>query len=239
MAVYGYIRINYQRIQPKGFTLEEQESQIRHFAAARNLTLKRIIQDEAETSATLDLSGLAEVLQLAESGEITTLIVPRLDRLVRVLHLHQQVLQKLCHESGVNLISIEENVETATACGQRILNIIGILSKWESRRISDRTRELIERKRRIGERVGHAPYGFVYQNKKLIPAEEEVEIVKLIRQKREMEQLSYSKIAKYLNQNLIPAKRGGNWYTETVKTVCTNPVYGEPIRIRGRMRRPD
>ena len=167
------------------------------------------------------------------------MIVPRLDRLVRVLHLHQQVLQKLCHESGVNLISIEENVETATACGQRILNIIGILSKWESRRISDRTRELIERKRRIGERVGHAPYGFVYQNKKLIPAEVEVEIVKLIRQKREMEQLSYSKIAKYLNQNLIPAKRGGNWYTETVKTVCTNPVYGEPIRIRGRMRRPD
>ena len=181
MAVYGYIRINYQRTQPKGFTLEEQESQIRHFAAARNLTLKRIIQDEAETSATLDLSGLAEVLQLAESGEITTLIVPRLDRLVRVLHLHQQVLQQLCHESGVNLISIEENVETATACGQRILNIIGILSKWESRRISDRTRELIERKRRIGERVGHAPYGFVYQNKKLIAAEEEVEIVKLIR----------------------------------------------------------
>jgi site-specific DNA recombinase len=239
MGVYGYIRINYQRIQPKGFTLEEQESQIRHFAAARNLTLKRIIQDEAETSATLDLSGLAEVLQLAESGEITTLIVPRLDRLVRVLHLHQQVLQQLCHESGVNLISIEENVETATACGQRILNIIGILSKWESRRISDRTRELIERKRRIGERVGHAPYGFVYQNKKLIAAEEEVEIVKLIRQKRQMEQLSYSKIAKYLNQNLIPAKRGGNWYTETVKTVCTNPVYGEPIRIRGRMRRPD
>ena len=113
------------------------------------------------------------------------------------------------------------------------------MSKWESRRISDRTRELIERKRRIGERVGHAPYGFVYQNKKLIAAEEEVEIVKLIRQKREMEQLSYSKIAKYLNQNLIPAKRGGNWYTETVKTVCTNPVYGEPIRIRGRMRRPD
>ena len=101
MAVYGYIRINYQRTQPKGFTLEEQESQIRHFAAARNLTLKRIIQDEAETSATLDLSGLAEVLQLAESGEITTLIVPRLDRLVRVLHLHQQVLQQLCHESGV------------------------------------------------------------------------------------------------------------------------------------------
>ena len=239
MAVYGYIRINYQRTQPKGFTLEEQESQIRHFAVARNLTLKRIIQDEAETSATLDLSGLEEVLQLAESGEITTLIVPRLDRLVRVLHLHQQVLQKICHESGVNLISIEENVETATACGQRILNIIGILSKWESRRISDRTRELIERKRRIGERVGHAPYGFVYQNKKLIPAEEEVEIVKLIRQKREIEQLSYSKIAKYLNQNLIPAKRGGNWYTETVKTVCTNPVYGEPLRIRGRMRRPD
>ena len=239
MAVYGYIRINYQRTHPKGFTLEEQESQIRHFAVARNLTLKRIIQDEAETSATLDLSGLEEVLQLAESGEITTLIVPRLDRLVRVLHLHQQVLQKICHESGVNLISIEENIETATACGQRILNIIGILSKWESRRISDRTRELIERKRRIGERVGHAPYGFVYQNKKLIPAEEEVEIVKLIRQKREIEQLSYSKIAKYLNQNLIPAKRGGNWYTETVKTVCTNPVYGEPIRIRGRMRRPD
>lgn len=239
MAVYGYIRINYQRTQPKGFSLEEQESQIRHFAASRNLTLRRIIQDEAETSATLELGGMAELLELAEAGEITTLIIPRLDRLVRVLHLHQQVLHKLCHDCGVNLISIEENIETASDCGQRLLQVIEIISKWESRRISDRTRELIERKRRIGERVGHAPYGFIYRSKKLVPAEEEVEVVKLIREKRAVEQLSYNKIAKYLNQHSIPAKRGGNWYTETVKTVCTNPVYGEPIRLHSRLRRPD
>jgi site-specific DNA recombinase len=230
MGVYGYIRINYQRTQPKGFSLEEQESQIRHYAAARNLTLRRIIQDEAETSATLDLNGLAEVLHLAEIGEIETLIIPRLDRLVRVLHLHHQVTQKLCVECGVNLISIEENLETATDAGAKVLEVVDIIAKWESRRISDRTRELIERKRKIGERVGHAPYGFVYRDKKLVPADGEVEIVKLIREKRAVEGMSYNRIAKFLNQSSIPAKRGGNWYTETVKTVCTNPVYGEPIR---------
>ena len=110
---------------------EEQESQIRHIL----LQLQEIHTQENNPGMKqkpvqrLILSGLAEVLQLAESGEITTIIVPRLDRL-RSTHLHQQVLQQL-KESGVNLISIEEKMlRQPLPAGKWLLNIIGILSKW-------------------------------------------------------------------------------------------------------------
>ncbi|MCH8888299.1 MAG: alkaline phosphatase family protein [SAR324 cluster bacterium] len=86
------------------------------------------------------------------------------------------------------------------------------------------TREIIAKKRAKGERVGHAPFGFTYQNKQLVPVQNELKIVKLIRDHRN-QGYSYHKIARYLNDRKISSKRGGIWYAETVKTVYQNTIY--------------
>ena len=70
MAVYGYIRINYQRTQPKGFTLEEQESQIETLCSCKKSYTKRIIQDEAETSATLICLALRKFCNLLNQAKL-------------------------------------------------------------------------------------------------------------------------------------------------------------------------
>ncbi|MEE8435660.1 MAG: recombinase family protein, partial [bacterium] len=75
-----------------------------------------------------------------------------------------------------------------------------------------------------GERVGHHPFGFTYQNKQLVAVENELKIVELIRDHRN-QGYSYHKIAKYLNDRKISSKRGGIWYAETVKTVYQNTIY--------------
>ena len=75
-----------------------------------------------------------------------------------------------------------------------VLDALNIMALWDAKSIPDRTREMIERKREIGERVGHAPFGYTYRNKRLAPVEKELAIAKLIREKREDENLSYHKI---------------------------------------------
>ena len=88
---------------------------------------------------------------------------------------------------------------------------------------------MIERKRKIGERVGHAPYGYIYLDGRLVPAEKELRNAEVIRSRREDDRLSYHRIAKYLNDRRIPSKRGRRWYAETVKTICESPLYGTPL----------
>ena len=88
---------------------------------------------------------------------------------------------------------------------------------------------MIARKRKIGERVGHAPFGYIYQRRKLVPSDPEMQTVELIREKRLEEEMSYHRIAKLLNSRRILSKRGRRWYAETIKTVCENPLYGTPI----------
>jgi DNA invertase Pin-like site-specific DNA recombinase len=146
------------------------------------------------------------------------LVIARLDRLTRNIRYLNAIIAEICVKYGVGLVSVEEGLDTSADSGPLAISMIDIFTKWDSKRISDRTREIIARKRERGERVGHAPFGYTYQNKKLVEVPEEQRTVDLIRKKREGG-MSYHKIARLLNEGNISSKRGGIWYAETVKTV--------------------
>lgn len=227
MKIYGYARINKKRTRPKNLSLKKQTAIIKEYANSNDLSLKKVLSDSAETSVSLELSNLSKIIDMATSGELDVLIVARLDRLNRSIRTINSFIQLVCGECGVKLISIEEGIVSTTKSGKMALSVLGIVGKWDQKMISDRTKELIERKRLVGERVGHAPFGFVYENKKLVPYSKELKTVYLIREKRNSEELSYHKIAKFLNESRIMSKRGGRWYAETIKTIYENPIYND------------
>ena len=133
------------------------------------------------------------------------------------------LINRMCLQNKKHLISIEEGFDTRNECGQLGLKLIDIITKWDTKRISDRTREIIAKKRAKGERVGHAPFGYTYKDKKLVVVPAELDTVRIIREQRE-KGLSYHKIARFLNERKIVSKRGGIWYAETVKTVFQNSL---------------
>ncbi len=231
MKIYGYTRINKRRTRPKNLSIKKQTTTIREYAAIHGLTLKKVYSDVDETSVSLELPSLKKITEMAEKKEIDMLIVARLDRVTRSIRPMQQFLQKVCAANGVIFISVEEGLNSSTKAGRSVLQTINIIAKWDSKMISDRTKEFIERKRLIGERVGHAPFGFVYERKKLVPFAQELKTVYLIREKRTTEELSYHKIAKFLNESLIPSKRRKKWYAETVKAIFKNPLYNDTFLI--------
>ena len=227
MKVYGYARLNKRRTRPKNLSIQKQITTIQNYAKAKGLEIEKIFKDVEETSVSLELPNLQKVIQLVEQQQVDMLIVARLDRITRSIRSIHQFLHEICEPNEVILVSVEEGLDSSTESGQLALNIIHLIAKWDSKMISDRTKALVERKRAIGERVGHAPFGFVYENKKLIPFPKELKVAYLIREKRNLEELSYHKIAKFLNESQIPSKRGGRWYAETIKTIYENPLYND------------
>ena len=224
MNVYGYTRLNDHRSIPEGLKLEEQSAHIKECASSQDLEVKKILKDIEPTSASLELPRMKKLIKLIEEDKVDVLIVARLDRLTRMIRLYDKLLN-LFDEHNVRFISVAEGMDSKKKSGKRVLEAMRYVASWDMKAIPDRTREMIERKREKGERVGHAPFGFVYRNKKLVPVEKELKIADLIREKREDEELSYHKIAKFLNSQRLKSKRGGRWYAETVKGICGNPLY--------------
>jgi len=214
----GYASLNAINPQPTQFSLGDQERMIREYASSHGMELAAIHSEIKNTNNDLDHPQLEKVLASAARGDFDVLIIARLDRLTRNIRYLNAVIAEICVKYGIGLVSVEEGLDTSADSGQLAINIIDIFTKWDSKRISDRTREIIARKRERGERVGHAPFGYTYQNKKLVEVPEEQRTVELIRRKRD-EGMSYHKIARMLNEDSIASKRGGIWYAETVKTV--------------------
>lgn len=226
MKAIGYACMNTLSQQPKNFSLEEQESIVKKYTSEKGMTLVDFIKETTTSSNTQHQPMLQELIETANDGKFDTLVIARLDRLTRNVRQLNTLINEVCIKNKVTLISIDENLDTGSDCGKMALNIIDIVTKWDNKRISDRTREIIARKREKGERVGHAPFGYTYKNKRLVPVSKELDTVKLIVGQREGG-LSYHKIAKYLNENSILSKRGGIWYAETVKTVFQNSSHPE------------
>ena len=60
---------------------------------------------------------------------------------------------------GVALVSVAESLDTGSAAGRLVLNIMAAVSQWEREAIGERTRDALRHKRSNGERVGNIAYG--------------------------------------------------------------------------------
>ena len=224
MSIYGYIRLNSRHRNPKNFDIKKQTKIIQKWTKNHDYKIKKILCEIEPNSNTMELPKLKKLISLIEQGKVSLLIIPRLDRLTRRIRLYQKLIN-LFKKYNIRFVSIEENLDSVTKNGKQVLETINYLALWDAKTISDRTHEMIEKKRELGESVGHAPFGYIYQKKRLAPLVRELNIAKMIREKREEENLSYHKIARFLNSQRLRAKRGGKWYAETIKCICENPLY--------------
>lgn len=223
MRAIGYTCLNTVSQQPKNLTLEDQEKSIQQFADNKGWSLVGIYQEVTESTNTMSQPKLEQIILDSGQDTFDILVIARLDRLTRNIRQLNTLINRMCLQNGKHLASIEEGFDTRNECGQLGLRLIDIITKWDTKRISDRTREIIAKKRAKGERVGHAPFGYTYKDKKLVVVPAELDTVRIIREQRE-KGLSYHKIARFLNERKIVSKRGGIWYAETVKTVFQNSL---------------
>jgi site-specific DNA recombinase len=90
---------------------------------------------------------------------VDAVIIAKLDRLTRSVADLAELLKRLERRS-VSLVSVAESLDTGSAAGRLVLNIMVSISQWEREAIGERSRDAMRHKRANGERVGTVPFGY-------------------------------------------------------------------------------
>jgi len=116
--------------------------------------LVEIIVDGGESAKSLQRPGMERLLALVDGRKVQAVIIAKLDRLTRSVKDLCELLERF-ERRGVALISVAESLDTSSAAGRLVLNIMTAVSQWEREAIGERTRDAMSHKRSNGESGQH------------------------------------------------------------------------------------
>ena len=153
----AYIRVSTIKQENLAHSLVAQKDKIEAYAKLYDL---EIIDTVIETTSAKDLNreGLRSALNKIKSGEAGAIIVTKLDRLTRSVVDLGLLINEYFTDAG--LLSVSEHIDTRSASGRLILNILTSVSQWEREAIGERTAEVKQSMKANGLYCGGSvPYG--------------------------------------------------------------------------------
>jgi site-specific DNA recombinase len=159
MKAIGYVRVSTEKQADFGVSLDAQAEKVRAMAVVQGAELVDVIVDAGESAKSLNRPGMVRLMALVNSGAVDTVIIAKLDRLTRSVADLAELLKRF-ERRGVSLVSVADSLDTRSAAGRLVLNIMVSVSQWEREAIGERTRDAMRHKRANGERVGTLPFGY-------------------------------------------------------------------------------
>ena len=138
---------------------------------------------------------------------------------------------QLMQDYGVNLICVEEGIDSSKEAGKLLISIIAAVAEMERENIRVQTMAGREQKAREGKwNGGFAPYGYKLENGELVIAEDEVEIIQMIFDRYIHTNDGINGVANYLNNHGYTKKLRQNgtipgFSASFIKKIIDNPVY--------------
>jgi DNA invertase Pin-like site-specific DNA recombinase len=202
-----------------GVSLDAQRAKTAAYAGLYNLAIVETIVDAGESAKSLDRPGLQKALAMLRAGEVDGLLVIKLDRLTRSVADWQVLIDSFFGEkAGKQLFSVTDSIDTRTAAGRLVLNVLLSVAQWERETTAERTKEALRHKINGHQRVGKVRYGFdlAADGRTLVPNPTEQRVVALMNDLRAAG-LTLRQIADELTKRSIPTKEGrSRWQHQTV-----------------------
>jgi DNA invertase Pin-like site-specific DNA recombinase len=218
MKVMGYIRVSTDGQEASGLGLTDQTEKIRAYCSLYDLELVEIHKDAA-SGKNLLRSGLQDALSALRRGEAEGLVVAKLDRLTRSVRDMGGLLDEYFRDA-FDLFVVAEQIDTRTASGRFVLNLLTSVAEWERETIGERTRAALTVKKSKGEKLGgKVPFGFnVTEDGRLVEnPEEQATMTKILNLRAKG--YSFQRIADTLNRDGVFTKTGKPWSFGTVANV--------------------
>ena len=224
MRAIGYARVSTNGQADNGESLDVQVGKIRAMAEVQGAELVDVIVDAGESARSLKRPGMGRVLDLVDSKAVAAVIVHKLDRLTRSVGDLADLLDTF-DRRGVSLVSVSESLDTGTAAGRLVLNVMGSVAQWEREVIAERTREALASKKAKGQRVGTVPFGYqlAEDGSGLEPNKAEQRTLGAMKRLR-AEGHSLRAIATKLNSKGHRTRRGSAWRHEYVANLLRSAV---------------
>jgi DNA invertase Pin-like site-specific DNA recombinase len=224
MKVIGYTRVSTDEQAMHGVSLAAQREKLHAYAALYGLEIVEVIEDAGQSAKSLKRPGLQRALDLLKAGNADGLLIAKLDRLSRSVKDWNSLIDRWFGErGGRQLFSVADSIDTRSAAGRLVLNVLMSVGQWEREAIGERTRDALRHKKSKGQRVsGRIPFGFHLAGDGVALVEDPMEQGIL----REIDELragghSLRKIAAALNLEGVPTKEGKPWRHTTIRGILS------------------
>ncbi|MCK4348473.1 MAG: recombinase family protein [Thermoplasmatales archaeon] len=218
-----YTRVSTEDQAKEGFSLDAQLDKLRSYCKARDWEIGGEYIDDGYSGRYIKRPAYKQMMEALDKWDI--LLVIKMDRIHRNSKNFMLMMEELKKQKK-EFVSMTESLDTSTAMGRFVMDIIQRIAQLESEQIGERVYVGMEQKAKTNSGMlgFNIPYGYNYIDGKLIVNPDESKNVKNI---FEMYQkgLSMKKISEDLNLRNIQTKLNKTWGAQTISLILKNPLY--------------
>jgi site-specific DNA recombinase len=171
----AYIRVSTDKQADKGHSLLAQQEKVNAYASLYDLDIIDYVI-ETGSAKNLNREGLQGALAQIKAGQADALIVVKLDRLTRSVADLGYLVETYFSKAG--LLSVSEQIDTRSASGRLVLNVLASVSQWEREAIAERTTAVKQSMKANGLYCGGlVPYGQMLVSGQLVTNPQEQAII--------------------------------------------------------------
>jgi DNA invertase Pin-like site-specific DNA recombinase len=141
----------YARVSSKRQDLASQMPDLERWAAAQTDSVQWY--RDKFTGKTLDRPGWLKLQSAIERGEVSRVVVWRLDRLGRTAAGLTKLFAEL-QERKIGLVSLKDGIDLSTASGRMLANVLASVAQFETELRAERVRAGQEAARAAGKSIG-------------------------------------------------------------------------------------
>ncbi len=251
-----YIRLSKEDEEKEKYSesesIQNQRTLLMQYIKENKLNFISEYVDDGVSGTSFDRPAFNKMIEDIEQGKINMIITKDLSRLGRNYVQSGYYTETYFPEHNVRYIAILDNIDTGLdSANNDIAPFKSILNEMYAKDTSKKINSVLQSKRKQGEYLGTAPYGYKKEPENkyhLIKDDEAAEVVKTIF-RMFLEGYGTMQIADYLSEQKIPIpsdynkrNRGtksityGLWAQSTVRFILSNEVYTGTV-IQGKRKK--
>jgi DNA invertase Pin-like site-specific DNA recombinase len=213
----GYIRVSTEKQAEHGVSLDAQREKLEAYAMLYDIELVDLIVEQGSAKC-LQRDGLQEALSRLGT-DADALVVVKLDRLTRSVADLGRLVETYFQDHA--LLSVGEQIDTRSAAGRLVLNVLASVSQWEREVIGERTSAAMQHMRSMNKYTGgKVPYGFKLVEGELVEDKAEQCVIMLVAKYKALG-LSYRKIATVLKEQGHLSRTGECFNPSSIRNMQT------------------
>ena len=220
-----YARVSTEEQAEEGYSLDAQLDVLRTYCDIHDLTIVEEFVDDGYSGRNTSRPAYRRMFDPEVRSTWDVLVVMKMDRIHRNSREFMNMMDDLSRHHQ-QFVSTYDKIDTSTAVGRFVMDMIQRLAQLESEQTGERTYMGMHQKAEEGSGIlgFNAPFGYVFGESGLEVQEEEAPVVREIFSSY-LSGATMDEIAYRLNRSGSLTRRGNPWNKFNLRTILHNTVY--------------